>query len=372
MNDRPTIKDVARLAQVHFTTVSMAMRGHPSIPAVTRERILATANRIGYQRNEVFSALTRRRSNFGGGYLTPRIAYLANQSPEEGYLKVAHNVLFVAGARRQAEALGYDFELVYVAPGHHDSRSLDHYLKSRSIRGFIIGSFIPGRPDLGVDWNDYAVAKINSRHVAPGVPFVSNDQYGEVRCAFSNLRRLGYRRIGLAVGQPDEQVTDGMHQSALLLEQAGIPARDRVPPLLFPTEANTSREVVPLLRAWIRSHRPDAVLCTWATIADMIREAGFDCPGKVACASLCLSKPDPAVAGIVASLEPVGEQAASLLVAALRAETRGIPSLATATYVRGTWFDGATAPNRVTTMTEARGRSPEGMTSRSSYQIPKQ
>ena len=346
MNDRPTIKDVARLAGVHFTTVSMAMRGHPSIPASTRERILAIANRIGYRRNEVFSALTRRRSNFSADYLSPRIAYLANQSPEEGYLKVAHNLLFVEGARRQAEALGYAFDLVFVAPGHHDSVSLERYLKSRSIRGFIIGSFIPGGPGLDVDWNDYAVAKINSHHMAPGVPFVSNDQYGEVRCAFSNLLRLGYQRIGLAVGQLDEQVTDGMHLSGLLLEQAGVAPRNRIPPLLFPSQASTSREVVPLLRSWMLQYKPDAVLCNWATIAEMIREAGFDCPRQVACASLCLSKPNPDVAGIVASLQPVGEQAASLLVSALRAEQRGIPELATSTYVQGAWSDGLTAPPR--------------------------
>ena len=43
-----TLKDVARRAGVHFTTVSLALRRHPGIPAQTRLRLMAIAKELGY------------------------------------------------------------------------------------------------------------------------------------------------------------------------------------------------------------------------------------------------------------------------------------------------------------------------------------
>ena len=58
---RPTLKDVARETGYHITTISLALRGHTSIPAETRSRIEEAAQRMGYQRNPVFHALSRFR-----------------------------------------------------------------------------------------------------------------------------------------------------------------------------------------------------------------------------------------------------------------------------------------------------------------------
>jgi len=43
------MRDVARAAGVHQTTVSLALRNHASIPAATRERIKAAAAELGYK-----------------------------------------------------------------------------------------------------------------------------------------------------------------------------------------------------------------------------------------------------------------------------------------------------------------------------------
>lgn len=45
---KPTIRMIAHLAQVSPTTVSLALRGMPGIPAETRERVLAAAQRLNY------------------------------------------------------------------------------------------------------------------------------------------------------------------------------------------------------------------------------------------------------------------------------------------------------------------------------------
>ena len=43
----PTISDVARLADVSRTTVSLVMKGNPDIPAETKERVMAAIAELG-------------------------------------------------------------------------------------------------------------------------------------------------------------------------------------------------------------------------------------------------------------------------------------------------------------------------------------
>lgn len=345
MYSSPTIKDVARAAGVHFTTVSMALRGHPSIPAATRDRIVAVAGRIGYRRDEVFSALSNRRSRAVGSRYVPRMAYVANRSPEEGFFDRPHNRMLVEGARKQAETLGYQFELLFVDKGHHDSATLYRHLKNEGISGLIIGAFEPARRTFELNWSEFCVVKVDSRHMPPPVTFVSTDQVAGVRVAFQRMKALGYKRIGLAIGIEDEESTDDMHLSGFLLERSTSPASTSVPPLLFPRGANQT-VAIPLLRKWISEYDVDSVICNWTNIRPMLGAAGYRCPEDIACACLCLRRRNRSVAGVVSNMGLVGERVAGLLATLMRTERRGIPELATATLVNGIWNDGATAPLR--------------------------
>lgn len=345
MYAQPTIKDVAKVAGVHFTTVSMALRGHPSIPAATRERIIAAASRIGYQRNHIFAALTNQRRGGDATYYTPKVAYVANRTEEDGFLKLAHFRQMVEGARREAEALGYSLELLYLGKGHHTSQSLQAYLKANAITGVIIGAFEPGGPSLELDWADYCVVKIDSRQIPPACSYISIDQLAGVHDAFRAMRERGYRRIGLAIGSDDEETTDDMHLSGWHLEQFCIPEAERVPPMLFP-RGTRDKQGAELLGAYIDLHKLDAVLCNWANIRAMITASGHRCPEDVACAGLCISKPTPGLAGIVSNMDLVGQRVMSLLATLLRSEQRGIPGIITHTRVKGDWHDGASAPHK--------------------------
>lgn len=345
MLSSPTIKDVARIAGVHFTTVSKALRGNPSIPPETRNRIVGVAQRMGYRRNEIFSALSSQRQRNEPEVFTPRIAYLSNRSPEQGFLQHAHHRQFYESARSQAESLGYRFEVLYVDEGHHNSETLSKYLEENAISGLIIGAFEPSRHSLELDWSRYAVVKIDSGHLPLPVTTVANDQLESVRCAFRELRALGYKRIGLAVGAQDEASSDGRHLSGLLLEQQQLPAQERVKPLFFPL-ATTYAQAVPLLGSWVRAEKPDAVLCNWDGIDRMLATAGIACPNQVACACLCITEAHPTLAGVKANLDLVGRRVAAHLASLLREDQRGIPEQAATTYVTGTWIPGASAPGK--------------------------
>ncbi len=345
MTHIPTIKDVAHLAGVHFTTVSMALRGDPRLRPETRDRIFAAVARVGYRRTALSGALGRSRTAGGEATISPRIALVANRSFDHGLTTLTYFRRMEQDARKHAEALGYGFEVLFVDQDYHDSQSLYRYLKDNGVKGVIICAFEPTRRDLELPWEEFGVVKIDSRHMPPACTFVSNDQLFYVRLAFRKLRALGYRRIGLAIGASDEVATDGLHVCGLQLEQASVPPCERVEPLLFPSAARDA-EVKEVLGPWIRRESVDVVMSNWTSIPRLMTNMGIRCPQDVAYACLCMSRKTSRSAGVLANLGEVGRQVIGLLVASLRSERYGLPESPTSTYVRGTWCDGASAPQR--------------------------
>jgi LacI family transcriptional regulator len=344
---RPTLKDVAREAGYHITTISLALRQHPSIPPDTRQRIAAIAQRLGYERNPVFHALSRFRQQGRVRAPATRIAYLENYGAGAGMARQAHLQSMLDGAQQQAGLLGYELEVLAVGDDDHDARSLTHHLRDNHIHGVVIGAFLPGFAEIALNWDDYAVAKIHSRHMEPNVTVVANDQLREVRMAFRHLTAFGYQRIGLAVCRADEDACGHRHVAGFLMEQASLPAARHVPPLVFPY--NTTGEILGgMIARWVKRHQVDAVLCNWISTRERIEQAGLRVPQDVACACLCLCDPAPAgLAGVRPHLHLVGERAVSIVVTQLKSGVLGPPEVPSSIYVQSTWQDGSSAPSRV-------------------------
>ncbi len=342
---RATLKDVAKAAGYHFTTVSLALRDHPSIPPETRERIAAVAQTLGYQRDPVFSVLSHFHTKGRVRTDAPRIAFVRNYGYDNEGRLYPHMQEIWEGAKRQAELLGYQLEEFVVSVDDYDSHSLDAHLHRNGITGVIIGNFQPGFSDLHLDWRNYAVVKINSNHMEPRATTVTNDQLREVRLAYRKLAELGYARIGLAVGRADEDAARQRHNAGYLLEQASLPPEQRIPPLIFPYTYDTPT-VSGFMGRWVRRHRIDAVICNWGNTDRLLAFAGLRVPQDVACACLCITRPFEHLAGIVPNLRLVGERAMSLIATQLKSGEFGVPEFGSVTYVQSSWKNGATAPAR--------------------------
>ena len=75
---RVTQLDIARVAGVHNTTVSLALRNSAEIPSETRERIRAIAEQMGYQPDPALRALVAYRRTTAVSRRTETIAYITN------------------------------------------------------------------------------------------------------------------------------------------------------------------------------------------------------------------------------------------------------------------------------------------------------
>jgi LacI family transcriptional regulator len=342
---RTTLKDVAREAGFHITTISLALREHPSIPEATRTRIKEVARRLGYQKNAIFHALSRFRQEGNVCAPAPKIAYLENIGIGSGSARPPYLSAIFEGARRQAELLGYQLQPLAVGEDDHDSRSLNLYLREHHITGIVIGSFQPGFSEIALNWDDFAVAKIHSRHTEPDATVIGNDQLREVRLAFRHLSALGYQRIGLAVGRSDEDSCGHRHTAGYLMEEASLPSDRRVPPLLFPYNFS-SAALGPMIGRWVQRHRVDVVLCNWNSIQTMLELEGMKVPRDVACATLCMCEPGTQLAGVRPQFDLVGERAVSIVVAQLKSTERGLPDFPSSIYVQSVWQDGPSAPSR--------------------------
>jgi LacI family transcriptional regulator len=339
---RVTIKQVAQAAKVHYSTVSKALRGNGRIPAATRNRIQQIAETIGYHRDPVMVALAAQQSRCRGLHREPRIVFVTNRGSTEEPYSNAYMRHFVGGVRQQAELMGYACDLLLIDDEKLGPDEIERQLDPARTDGIIIGAFHSRLRQLELEWSRYAVVKIDSAFMLPGATLVANDQMQIARTAFHNAFRLGYRRIGMAVGRAEEETTQDLYTAGCYSAQDEL----EIPsiPILYMSEgedyASTARRMV----EWARSHRLQIVLSSWGTVRELLRTGGLHVPRDIACVCLCLNVPDRTLAGVIQHHFVVGQKAGEALALLIMRRKRGLMTPSAGTYVPGTWQDGTSAP----------------------------
>lgn len=183
---RVGIKEVARAAGVSVTTVSHALNGKGRLPDSTRERVRATAERLGYRP----SATAR---NLVGGK-TGLLGLAVSQADGSPFM-LSDFAYFsqVITAATQA-AMGHGYALVLTPPdrglGAHAGVEVD---------GAIVVDPVGG--DLTVDdLRAAGVPLVTTGRIVGGdaaAPWVDNDHDAGVRSVLDHLARRGAERIAL-------------------------------------------------------------------------------------------------------------------------------------------------------------------------------
>ncbi|MBK8476361.1 MAG: LacI family DNA-binding transcriptional regulator [Opitutaceae bacterium] len=336
---RVTLAAIATQAGVHVTTVSLALRNSPRLPAATRERIRKLADELGYAPDPMLQALVAYRGNTAARRSPPTLAYVTNWNTRMGWREVTAHPDFYAGAETRARELGYHLEHFWMRePGLTHGR-LSRILHTRGINGVIIASHVREIDvALQFDWTRFAAVKIDYFPHEPQLPLVTNDQLQIIRLAMQKVLAAGYRRIGFVIDEGWDITVDHLWRAGYLWEQQALAPADRLAPYLIP-----NREP---LADWLRRTKPDAVIGKAEFVTATFKELGLRIPKDLAFVDIFLDDLSGKTAGVVQNHNEVGRLAVELLAGQLQQNKYGVPAIATTTYVEGTWRDGHSLPPR--------------------------
>ena len=277
-DDRPTSRDIARLAEVSQATVSRALRDSPLVRPETRERVKSIAEQLRYRTDRSAAGLRSRRSH--------TLALLLFEDTADGsqinpfFLSMLGHITRAAARRR--------LDLLVSFQQLSDDWYTDYQLSNRA-DGIILlgyGDYLASMPRLG------RLAESGANFViwgpiVEGMPgrYVCSDNAAGAREAVRHLVSLGRTRIAFAGGASDHWPEFRLRHSGYVeaLREAGL---EPDPALQVDAQSSEAAGYEAAVRM-LDSGRPfDAVFAASDRIAmgviGALRDRGLAVPGDVA------------------------------------------------------------------------------------------
>lgn len=337
-----TLKQVALKAGVSPTTVSSALRARGRMTPELRQKICTLSKEMGYQIDPILSAAMSQLRKKPERRIESVLAWF-DMTPARDSLKdnLAHQAVW-SEACRQASEMGYRIERFWFHDPDLSPARLGRILRARGIKGILIRQYHQKwdpRPALPMkfDFSDFACVKVSNSFGNPHINFVQADHFACADLALSNLRELGYHRVGLVCPPSIDTLTSRRIYSAYEGFVCHNPEMTRIP-----TFVDESEQEKKALRMWIRKHKPDAVL-SWI-LPDEFRAMGFTVPETLGVCMLDVFPEFRDCAGVCQNHREIGAAAVRKLCAQLQQGLWGIPSVVTATMIEGRWIHGASLP----------------------------
>jgi len=330
------MQDVARLAGVARSTVSMALRNNRRIPAATRAKVFAAAEQLGYKTNPLISALMtslharrNRQRHTVLGYVTsdPELA------PWRSYRMF---IEMQEGAASRAQDLGYRLEEFALRASGMTPRRFTQILRTRGILGLLIAPLPHSERSIELDFTDFAVVGIDMSVTSPPIERVSSDHVQSALLAVQECRKLGYRRIGFILSREVSERLDHRWLAAYRLVAADASPGERVEPLL----PSCTDDILPAIPEWYAREKPEVVI-----LGELDPHGHYPLPPQVGIVSLSLEEQALGhVAGIFQDNRRMGSVAVEHLVARLERCEFGTDDRGRLHLVAGRWIVGPTAP----------------------------
>lgn len=192
---RPTLKDVAKAADVHISTASRALNvaTRSVVNAATVTRVLDAANRLGYQPHPLARGLRTNRT-MSVGVVIPDM-----ENPLFGPI--------VAGIEAGLASDGYSVLITTAAAGVEQEAAAVESLMNRQVDGLILATatrrdpLVAGLADDGIP-----LVLVNRLAEDADVPAIVGDDARGIELVVDHLIELGHTAIGHIAG-PDDMST---------------------------------------------------------------------------------------------------------------------------------------------------------------------
>lgn len=334
----PTFEDIAKKSGYSRSTVSLALRNHPSIPEKTRKKIVKAAEAVGYKPNPLVAALMaqirdKKRIHEEKIALIFRFSEtMSERKHPDTFIPALYNAL-----RKHAVKQGFGIDEFYLGKDPIPEKRLSKILSARGTHGVI---FFPGRDNLQLeyptlDWNIFATVIIGYNTNKTNHHQVASDYTYDIDASIERVHSNGYRKIGLAITRIVSDSTNDAWLSRYLRYQHKHVDVTKIPPLIS-EELHFDKAT---LLEWYHEHKPEVILVAGRAIYDTLIEAGVKIPQDVKIVNL-VQRGEEGLAGVNPHTGEVGRAAIDLLASLLRSNQIGLPDFPRSVAIKGHWVDG--------------------------------
>ncbi len=192
-----TIRDIARIANVSRSTVSLVLNNSDKVSEKTRKKVLAIIKKVGYHPNYIARSLVSKKS-YTIGVIVPKISHLFTD------LFFAETI---SGIIDTLQSKKYDVMLQVADEEYIKSKAYFKIFKEKRVDGGIfVGNLNTDYYIKEVVDAHYPVCLVNNSIL--GISRVVADNVTGTYEALEHLVKLGHRRIGFIKGL--DEVTAGV------------------------------------------------------------------------------------------------------------------------------------------------------------------
>jgi LacI family transcriptional regulator len=330
------LTDVARAAGLSTGGVSYALRGHPSIPAATVERVRRVAVELGYRPDLRIRSLmaTIRR----GRPLAERetLALVWVNTPRKLAKLPLHLQQFaqsiLQGASQRAGQLGCAIDQFWLDDYEMRPERLRKILLARGISGVIVA---PAGSEEAIaidwDWSAFAGTIIGSTDCTPVLNRSAHYHYRSVWMTLERLRGEGCVRPAAILSRAVQERIHSMQLAAFLTNHPTPKSADGLVRFSQPGDLDS-------LGPWLRKAAPDALVVAWQIdrrTATLLR--------KLAPRTQRMVTLDWHPRGVLPGVDPcnaaLAANAVDLVVAQLHRNELGIPARPSTLLLDGVWSE---------------------------------
>jgi len=222
MEERVTIRELARRSGVSVGTVSRALNGYTDVRPETRERIMRLASELDYTPAAAARSLVTQRSHVIGVFMETGEGHPDLQHP------FFHEVL--GGLKQRVGAGGFDL-LLFASENPGGGYGPHSYLKRARHHN------VDGCALIGLDPTDQEVRRLVRGEIpcvaidmeleGPRTEVVMSDNEGGAAAAVRHLFDLGHRRIATVTGMIDSRPgIDRLRGYRAAIQELGLAYRD--------------------------------------------------------------------------------------------------------------------------------------------------
>ena len=272
-NKAPTIKEIAKAADVSSMTVSRALNRDSGVREETRKRIVKIAEKLNYRPNRIARALVSKRSNL--------ISLIVPDIKNQFFAELARGI--------EDKAREYGIHIIFSSTDNKPGKLKNyiHCMMETGVDGFILASVRLREPIVEeLVQQRFPVVLVNRKLAGESVNYVVIDNFKGAYLITEHLIKCGYRKIGIIMGSSEMSTgRDRMEGYLKALSDYNLPLQKEY--VIEGTFArNTGYEGARRLLAL--KDRPDAIFAGSDYFAlgvfDATHEVGVNIPEDIALA----------------------------------------------------------------------------------------